>query len=58
MTYSTYLYDSSKKVKDVTGFFIPKNITISSAEGSGALGRWDGVLEADALHIRIRKEMR
>ena len=49
MTYSTYLYDSSKKVKDVTGFFIPKNITISSAEGSGALGRWDGVLEADDI---------
>ena len=52
MTYATYLYDpdeEEEEVREVTGFFIPKDITISSAEGSGALGRWDGVLEADDI---------
>ena len=49
MTYATYIYDSSSNTKDVTGFFIPKDITISSAGGSGELGRWDGILEADDI---------
>ena len=46
MTYATHLY-MSKKQKNTT--FMPKNITISAAKESGALGRWDGVLEADDI---------
>ena len=49
MTYATYLYDSAKKQQSVTGYFIPQNITISAAEESETLGRWDGILEADDM---------
>lgn len=49
MTYATYLYDSAKKQQSVTGYFIPQNITISAAEESETLGRWDGILEADDI---------
>lgn len=52
MTYASYLYDpdqEEEEVREATGFFIPKDITISSAEGSGKLGRWDGILEADDI---------
>jgi len=52
MTYASYLYDpdqEEEEVREATGFFIPKNITISSAEGSEELGRWDGILEADDI---------
>ena len=49
MTYATYLYDSSSKNKEATGFFIPQNITLSVAEGSGAFDIWDGILEADDI---------
>lgn len=49
MTYATYLYDSAEKQQSVTGYFIPQNITISAAEESETLGRWDGILEADDM---------
>lgn len=49
MTYATYLYDSAKTQQSVTGYFIPQNITISAAEESETLGRWDGILEADDM---------
>ena len=52
MTYATYLYDSAKKRQSVTGYFIPQNITISAAEGSETLGRWDGILEADDIEYK------
>ena len=44
MTYATHLYETKYKK---TMAFLPKDITISAAEGSEALGRWDGILEAD-----------
>lgn len=44
MTYATHLYKGANKN---TMAFLPKDITISAAEGSEALGRWDGILEAD-----------
>lgn len=52
MTYAVYLYDPDEEdneVREATGFFIPRDITISSAEGSEELGRWDGILEADDI---------
>lgn len=50
MTYATYLYDSNEK--ELSGFFIPKNITLSAADGSEELGRWDGILEADDIEYK------
>lgn len=49
MTYATYLYDSTKSMQSVTGYFIPEDITISATEESEKLGRWDGILEADDM---------
>lgn len=46
MTYATHVY-ASKNEEVATA--IPKNIEISAAEGSGKLGRWDGILEADDI---------
>lgn len=46
MTYATHVY-ASKNEEVATA--IPKNIEISAAEGSGVLGRWDGILEADDI---------
>ena len=46
MTYATHVY-VSKNEEVATA--IPKNIEISAAEGSGVLGRWDGILEADDI---------
>ena len=46
MTYATHLYMKGQQ-RLVT--FIPENIQILSVPGSGELGRWDGVLEADDL---------
>lgn len=45
MTYARHLYSSNNE--DTA--FIPENITISAAEQSGKLGRWDGILEADDI---------
>ena len=45
MTYARHLYSGNNE--DTA--FIPENITISAAEQSGKLGRWDGILEADDI---------
>lgn len=45
MTYASYLYDpdqEEEEVREATGFFIPKNITISSAEEAR---NWDVGME-------------
>ena len=49
MTYARHLYRTGKQ-KYVS--FLPKNIKILAAEGSGALGRWDGILEADDIKYK------
>ena len=49
MTYARHLYRTGKQ-KYVS--FLPKNINILAAEGSGALGRWDGILEADDIKYK------
>lgn len=46
MTYATLLYLSGQI--DATTI-IPKNITITAADQSESLGRWDGILEADDI---------
>lgn len=46
MTYATHVYAANNAEVATTIF---KNIEISAAEGSGKLGRWDGILEADDI---------
>lgn len=52
MTYSRHVYRAGKQKY---GALSPINMKISAAEGSGALGRWDGVLEADDIEYRDSK---
>ena len=49
MTYARHLYEGGKQKR---GTFILNDIKISSAEGSGSLGRWDGILEADDVEYK------
>ena len=46
MTYATHVLMTGRHK---VGTFILNDIKISAAEGSGALGRWDGILEADDI---------
>lgn len=52
MTYSRHVYKAGKQKY---GALSPINLKISAAEGSGALGRWDGVLEADDIEYKDSK---
>ena len=52
MTYARHMYKGGRQR---LGVLIPINMKISAAEGSGALGRWDGVLEADDIEYKDSK---
>ena len=52
MTYATLLFLSTQ-INATT--IIPKNITITAADQSESLGRWDGILEADDIQYEDAK---